>query len=67
MFDNLIDYIIETVKEGQEVTIVGFGSFALTKRNTRKGRIPRTDENLKIVAKKAPKLTASKAFKDAVN
>ncbi len=66
-FDELIDSITKTVKKGQKVTIIGFGTFSLTRRKARKGRNPRTGETIKIKAVKAPKFTAGKAFKDAVN
>jgi DNA-binding protein HU-beta len=64
--DSLVDGIKKSVKKGDKVTIVGFGTFSLTKRAGRNGRNPRTGETIKIKASKAPKFTAGKAFKDAV-
>ena len=66
-FKSVIDGITKTVKKGQKVTIVGFGTFSLVKRKARNGRNPRTGEVLKIAARKSPKFTAGKTFKDAVN
>jgi DNA-binding protein HU-beta len=66
-FDELIGSITKTVKKGQKVTIVGFGTFSLTRRKARKGRNPRTGETIRIKAVKAPKFTPGKGFKDAVN
>lgn len=65
-FDSLIDSITKSVKKGNKVTIVGFGSFSLTKRKARKGRNPQTGAAITIKASKAPKFTAGKSFKDAV-
>ena len=64
--NSLIDNIAKSVKKGNKVTLVGFGTFSLTKRKARDGRNPRTGETIKIKASKAPKFTAGKAFKDAV-
>jgi DNA-binding protein HU-beta len=48
------------------VTLVGFGTFSVTKRAARKWRNPQTGAPIKIAAKKVPKFTAGKALKDAV-
>jgi DNA-binding protein HU-beta len=64
--NSLIDNIAKSIKKGNKVTLVGFGTFSLTKRKARDGRNPRTGETIKIKASKAPKFTAGKAFKDAV-
>lgn len=55
------------LKKGGSVALVGFGSFAVTKRAARTGRNPKTGEEIKIKARKAPKFTPGKAFKDALN
>lgn len=55
------------LKKGGSVTLVGFGSFTVTKRAARTGRNPKTGEPLKIKARKSPKFSAGKAFKDALN
>jgi len=56
-----------TLKKGQSVTLVGFGTFKVGKRAARTGRNPRTGEAIKIRAAKVPKFSAGKALKDAVN
>ncbi|KRC20199.1 HU family DNA-binding protein [Acidovorax sp. Root219] len=56
-----------TLKKGGAVTLVGFGSFSVTKRAARTGRNPKTGEPLKIKARKSPKFTAGKGLKDALN
>jgi len=62
----LIEGIVKSVKKGNKVALVGFGTFALAKRKARKGRNPRTGETISIKAAKVPKFSAGKAFKDAV-
>jgi DNA-binding protein HU-beta len=64
--DSLIDGVKKTLKKGDKVSLVGFGTFSISKRKARKGRNPQTGETIKIKASKAPKFTAGKAFKDAV-
>lgn len=64
--DSLIESIVKSVKKGNKVALVGFGTFALTKRKARKGRNPRTGETISIKAAKVPKFSAGKTFKDAV-
>lgn len=65
-FEATLDSIKATLKKGQKVTIVGFGTFAVTKRKARKGRNPRTGEVINIAASKTPKFTAGKTLKDAI-
>ena len=55
------------LKKGGTVTLVGFGSWSVTKRAARTGRNPKTGEAIKIKARKAPKFAPGKAFKDALN
>lgn len=64
--DTVLNTIIKTLKKGQTVTLLGFGTFSVVKRAARKGRNPRTGEPLKIKASKAPKFSAGKTFKDAL-
>jgi DNA-binding protein HU-beta len=61
-----LDSVKAALKKGQKVTLVGFGTFAVTKRKARKGRNPRTGQVINIPAAKTPKFTAGKALKDAV-
>ena len=62
-----IDCIIKSVTKGDNVQLVGFGTFGSGKRAARMGRNPRTGEEIKIPASKTVKFTAGKAFKDSVN
>jgi DNA-binding protein HU-beta len=59
---------IETsLKKGEEVRLVGFGNFYVSKRAASKGRNPRTGEAIQIKASKLPKFRAGKSLKDQVN
>ncbi len=64
--NSFIDNVVASVKKNQKVTLVGFGTYSMTKRKARKGRNPQTGETIKIKASKSPKFTAGKSFKDAV-
>jgi DNA-binding protein HU-beta len=64
--DAVLAAIKKSLKKGESVTLVGFGTFSVTKRAARKGRNPQTGEPIKIAAKKVPKFTAGKALKDGV-
>jgi DNA-binding protein HU-beta len=55
------------LKDGEKVSIIGFGNFEVRDRAAREGRNPRTGETLKIAASKVPAFKAGKALKDAVN
>jgi len=65
--DAMIHGVQATLKKGESVSLVGFGTFAVTKRAARSGRNPRTGVAIKIKAAKVPKFRAGKALKDAVN
>ena len=58
--------IQKALKKGDSVTLVGFGTFSVSKRKARKGRNPQTGEAIKIAAKKVPVFKAGKGLKDAV-
>ena len=62
-----VNVVSETLAKGDKVQLVGFGSFEVRKRAARKGRNPRTKEEIKIPASKAPVFKAGKALKDLVN
>jgi nucleoid DNA-binding protein len=64
--DAFLGAVKKALKKGDRVALVGFGTFSVAKRSARKGRNPQTGEALKIAAKKVPKFTAGKAFKDSV-
>ena len=63
----VIDVIGESLKDGEKVAIVGFGTFEVKDRPARKARNPRTGEEIEIAASKAPAFKAGKALKDAVS
>ncbi len=65
--DAVFDVITETLKKGDDVRLVGFGTFAAAKRAAREGRNPRTGETIQIKASIQPKFTAGKGLKDALN
>lgn len=65
--DAVFDGITETLKRGEEVRLVGFGSFLVTQREASKGRNPRTGEEIDIPASRQPKFKVGKGLKDAVN
>ena len=61
------DVVVEELKKGEKVQLVGFGTFEVSERKAREGRNPATKEIIKIEASKAPKFKAGKALKDALN
>ena len=65
--DAFISTVTESLKKGEKVQLVGFGSFEVRKRAARKGRNPQTKEEIKIPASKAPVFKAGKALKELVN
>jgi len=64
--DSFIGGIKKALKKGVKVTLVGFGTFSVSKRKARKGRNPRTGETINIKAAKVPKFTSGKALKEAI-
>lgn len=64
--DSFIDGIKKSLKKGNKVTLIGFGTFSVAKRKARKGRNPRTGEPITIKAAKTPKFKSGKAFKKAI-
>lgn len=65
-FGSLVGGVASSLKKGQKVTIVGFGTFSVAKRKARKGRNPQTGAPIKIAARKVPKFTPGKGLKSAV-
>ena len=61
-----IDTVTEELKNGGKVQLVGFGSFEVAERAARKGRNPKTSEEIMIPASKSPRFKAGKALKDIV-
>ena len=62
-----METITETLKDGDQVTLIGFGTFLVRERKARTGRNPRTGEAIQIKAANNPAFKAGKALKDAVN
>ena len=65
--DSVLDTIAGSLSNGQEVRLVGFGTFSVAHRKATQGRNPRTGESIQIAASNQPKFKAGKALKDAVN
>ena len=65
--DATVESIKKSLKKGELVSLVGFGTFYVGKRAARSGRNPRTGATIKIKAAKVPKFRAGKGLKDAVN
>ncbi|WP_045407371.1 HU family DNA-binding protein [Vibrio jasicida] len=65
--DAMMESITEALKDGDEVTLIGFGTFKVNARAAREGRNPRTGETINIAASKVPAFKAGKALKDACN
>ena len=65
--DALVNAVKTSLRKGEEVTLVGFGTFYAGSRAARTGRNPRTGEAVEIKAAKLPKFRAGKALKDAIN
>ena len=65
--DCIFESIVNTLKRGDVVTLVGFGSFKVVKRKARTGRNPQTGAEIQISASNVPKFVPGKALKDAVN
>ncbi len=65
--DAVFDCITKALKGGQEVRLVGFGTFVVTHRKASTGRNPRTGESIQIPASNQPKFRAGKGLKEAVN
>ncbi len=61
-----LDAITGALKKDDKVTLIGFGTFSVTKRAARTGRNPQTGKEIKIEAKKVPKFVAGQKLKDTV-
>lgn len=62
-----LNSITDALKAGEEVRLVGFGTFSVTQRAASEGRNPRTGEKIQIPPSKNPKFKAGKPLKDAIN
>jgi DNA-binding protein HU-beta len=65
--DAVIESIKDSLKEGDTVTLIGFGTFTVRERSARTGRNPRTGDPIEIKEAKVPVFKPGKALKDAVN
>ncbi|WP_275658143.1 MULTISPECIES: nucleoid-associated protein HU-beta [Photorhabdus] len=65
--DAFISSVTGALKDGDDVALVGFGTFAVRERSARTGRNPQTGKELKIAAAKVPAFRPGKGLKDAVN
>jgi DNA-binding protein HU-beta len=65
--DGVFEAITNALKSGDDVRLVGFGTFSVTDRKASTGRNPRTGEEIQIPASKQPKFKTGKGLKDAVN
>jgi DNA-binding protein HU-beta len=65
--DAALDGIVEALKSGDQVVLIGFGTFSVKDRAARTGRNPQTGAPIEIAAAKIPGFKAGKALKDAVN
>ena len=63
----IVGGIRTSLKKGNAVTLVGFGTFTVGKRAARTGRNPRTGESIRIKAARVPKFRPGKALKDSLN
>ena len=63
----VLETVTRTLKKGDQVSIVGFGSFSVKSRAARQGRNPKTGATIDIPASRVPGFKAGKALKDAVN
>ncbi len=61
------DAVVSTLKKGDTVTLVGFGTFSVTARAARNGRNPQTGATIKIKARQVPKFKAGKDFSESIN
>ena len=65
--DATLETVAETLRDGDQVSLVGFGNFQVKDRAARAGRNPQTGETIQIKASRVPGFKAGKALKDAVN
>ncbi len=65
--DAMLDSITETLRKGDQVALVGFGTFSVKDRAARTGRNPQTGKTIEIPAARVPGFKAGKGLKDAVN
>ncbi len=67
IISTICETVMKTLSKGQKVTLAGFGTFAARKRKERKGRNPKTGEEIQIPSSIVPKFSAGKGFKSTVS
>jgi DNA-binding protein HU-beta len=65
--NSFVEAVTDEIKTGEQVALVGFGTFSVSERAARTGRNPQTGATIEIAAAKAPKFKPGKALKDACN
>ncbi len=65
--DAMVAAVTKALKDGDQVSLIGFGTFVVRERAARTGRNPRTGDVINIAAAKVPSFKPGKALKDAVN
>jgi DNA-binding protein HU-beta len=65
--DSVLGGITDSLRKGERVTLVGFGTFAVSQRKSRKGRNPQTNELIKIPATKSVRFSSGKKLKEVIN
>lgn len=65
--DSFTNTVVKSLKKGDRVTLVGFGTFSVSERSARNGRNPQTGEVIKIKARKVPKFKAGKEFSTKIS
>ena len=65
--DALVDNVTKSLRKGEKVTLVGFGSFQTARRRARNGRNPQTGTPIKIAARRVPKFIPGKELRDEVS
>lgn len=66
VIDTMVEVITEQLRQGNKITLTGFGAFRVSKRASREGINPQTKEKIQIPAMTLPKFTAGKSLKEAV-
>ena len=67
VIDALLDNVTKSLRKGEKVTLVGFGSFQTARRRARDGRNPQTGTPIKIAARRVPKFVPGKELKEEVS
>ncbi len=66
-YDSFVNYIVDSLKAGEKVTVVGFGTFSAVQTKARMGRNPKTNQPVPIPAQKKAKFSASSRLKEILN